>query len=130
MLAYFVDIADDVPSKILRLSNVFSGLQSTTIGTATRVRSKRGDPRNKNSTDLFHSPLSSFLQRYNDPMATARYVHWQDGELWIGYFEEFPDYLTQGESIAELEENLRDLYRDITSGEIPGIRRVAELSVG
>jgi len=34
------------------------------------------------------------------------------------------------ETLAELEENLRDLYRDLTSGEIPGIRRVAELSLG
>ncbi len=50
--------------------------------------------------------------------------------MWLGYFEEFPDYLTQGESLRELEENLRDLYRDLTSDEIPGIRRVAELSVG
>jgi hypothetical protein len=45
--------------------------------------------------------------------------------MWLGYFEEFPDYLTQGESLKELEENLVDLYRDLTSGEIPGIRRVA-----
>ena len=43
---------------------------------------------------------------------------------------EFPDYLTQGETLAELEGNLRDLYRDLTSGEIPGVRRVAELTVG
>ena len=50
--------------------------------------------------------------------------------MWLGYLEEFPDYMTQGESLAELEENLRDLYRDLTSGAIPGIRRVAELSVG
>ena len=50
--------------------------------------------------------------------------------MWLGYFEEFPDYLTQGETPAELEENLRDLYRDLTSGEIPGIRRVAELAIG
>jgi predicted RNase H-like HicB family nuclease len=63
-------------------------------------------------------------------MTTARYVHWQVDEMWLGYFEEFPDYLTQGESLGELEENLRDLYRDLTSGEIPGIRRVAELSIG
>lgn len=62
-------------------------------------------------------------------MATVRYVHWQDGDAWLGYFEEFPDYLTQGESREELEENLADLYRDLTSGEIPGIRRVAELTV-
>jgi predicted RNase H-like HicB family nuclease len=43
---------------------------------------------------------------------------------------EFPDYLTQGETLSELEENLRDLYLDLTSGEIPGIRRIAELKVG
>jgi len=49
--------------------------------------------------------------------------------MWLGYFVEFPDYLTQGETLAELEENLRDLSRDLTSGEIPGIRRVAELVV-
>jgi predicted RNase H-like HicB family nuclease len=61
---------------------------------------------------------------------SRRWVHWQDGELWLSYFEEFPDYQTQGESRGELEENLRDLYRVLTSGEIPGIRRVAELSVG
>ncbi|MGO9239405.1 MAG: type II toxin-antitoxin system HicB family antitoxin [Bryobacteraceae bacterium] len=63
-------------------------------------------------------------------MSSARYIQWQDGEMWLGYFVDFPDYLTQGESLAELEENLRDLYRDLTSGEIPGIRKVAELSVG
>jgi len=50
--------------------------------------------------------------------------------MWLGYLEEFPDYLTQGGSLEELEENLRDLYLDLTNGEIPGIRRVAELSVG
>jgi len=60
---------------------------------------------------------------------TARYVRWQNGEMWLGYFEQFPEYLTQGESPEDLEENLRDLYRDLTSGAIPGIRSVAELSV-
>lgn len=63
-------------------------------------------------------------------MITARFVHWQDGKMWLGYFEDYPDYLTQGESLQELEVNLRDLHRDITSGEIPGIRKLAELSLG
>jgi hypothetical protein len=60
----------------------------------------------------------------------VRYVHWRDGEMWIGYLEQFPDYLTQGETPTELEENLCDLYRDLTSGAIPGIRKVAELTGG
>jgi len=62
-------------------------------------------------------------------MTTARYGRWQDGELWLGYFEQDPDFLTQGESLSELEENLRDLSSDVTSGEIPGIRGIAELAV-
>ena len=63
-------------------------------------------------------------------MVTARFVHWQAGEVWLSYFEEYPDYLTQGESLSELKENLRDLHRDLTSGEPPGIRKVAGLLVG
>jgi predicted RNase H-like HicB family nuclease len=62
-------------------------------------------------------------------MTAARYVYWQDGEHWLGYFEEYPDYMTQGESLEDLKENLKDLFRDLTSGQIPGVRRVAELSV-
>ena len=62
-------------------------------------------------------------------MSTACYIRWQDGDMWLGYFEQYPDYLTQGGSLSNLEENLRDLYRDVRSGEILGIRSVAELAV-
>lgn len=62
-------------------------------------------------------------------MKTARYVYWQDGPHWVGYFEEYPDYQTQGESLEELQENLQDLYLDLTSGEINGIRKVADLTL-
>jgi hypothetical protein len=70
------------------------------------------------------------LEFYNTCMSTtARYFRWQEGGMWLGYFEQFPDYLTQGETLSELEENLRDLYQDLQSGEIPGLRSVAELAV-
>jgi hypothetical protein len=62
-------------------------------------------------------------------MKSPRYVYWQDHEFWLGYLEEFPDYLTQGNSLADLQEHLRDLYRDVVSGEIPAVRRVAELEI-
>ncbi len=58
-------------------------------------------------------------------MTTARYVYWQDGKQWVGYLEEYPDYLTQGESFDDLQESLKDLYHDLTSGEISGIQQVA-----
>lgn len=67
----------------------------------------------------------------SDPrrMKCVGYVHWQDGDMWLGYLEEFPDYMTQGESVAELEENLRDIYDDLTNGKIPSVRRRGELQI-
>lgn len=62
-------------------------------------------------------------------MSTARYVYWQDSQQWLGYLEEYPDYLTQGESLEDLQAHLRDLLVDLNSGEIPGVRRVGELTV-
>ncbi len=58
-----------------------------------------------------------------------KYVYWQDGDAWLGYLEEYPDYWTQGASQEELEDNLKDLYEDLSSGAIPCVRRVAELEV-
>jgi predicted RNase H-like HicB family nuclease len=62
-------------------------------------------------------------------MKKLRYVYWQEGDAWLGYLEEYPDYWTQGESLDDLVEHLKDLYEDVTSGQIPGIRRVGELII-
>ena len=62
-------------------------------------------------------------------MQLKRYNYWQDEEMWIGYLEEYPDYWTQAETENEFRINLLDIYQDLTSGEIPCVRRVAELEV-
>ena len=62
-------------------------------------------------------------------MKTIKYIYWQDGDMWLGYLDEFPDYMTQGMTQDDLQENLRDIYEELTSGRIPGVRRVAELQV-
>lgn len=58
-----------------------------------------------------------------------KYVYWEDEDIWLGYLEEYPDYWTQGETEAELKENLLDIYKELTSGTIPNVRKVAELEV-
>lgn len=62
-------------------------------------------------------------------MNTIKYVHWQEDGGWIGYLQDYPDYWTQGETLDDLKEHLTDLYRDLSSGEMPGIRKVDELVV-
>ena len=60
-------------------------------------------------------------------MHSVQYVHWQEGDWWLGYLEEYPDYWTQGETLQDLVEHLKDLYLDLSSGLIPGARKVGEL---
>jgi hypothetical protein len=33
--------------------------------------------------------------------------------MFIGWLEEYPDYRTQGESMGELEENLKDIHESL-----------------
>ncbi len=62
-------------------------------------------------------------------MQTAKIVYWEEEGAWIGYLEEFPDYRTQGDTLEDLESLLCDLYKDLTSDELPRIRRVADIAV-
>ncbi len=58
-------------------------------------------------------------------MEGKKYICWQDDDIRLGYLEEYPDYMTQGKTIEELKENLRDIYIELNSGNIPGVRRKA-----
>jgi predicted RNase H-like HicB family nuclease len=62
-------------------------------------------------------------------MKTAKFTYWQDGDYFLGFLNEYPDYQTQGMSKEELVNNLKGLLVDLESGEIPYIRKVEELVV-
>ena len=62
-------------------------------------------------------------------MSRAKFVYWKQDGMWLGYFQEYPDYCTQGETLDDFKEHLRDVHADLTSGTIAGIRRVGELAV-
>ena len=62
-------------------------------------------------------------------MKTVQYTFWQDGEFFLGYLNDYPDYHTQAYSKEELLENLKDLLKDIQSEEIPFIKKVEEMAI-
>jgi predicted RNase H-like HicB family nuclease len=62
-------------------------------------------------------------------MTAVKIIYWEENGAWLGYLAEFPDYWTQGETLDDLREHLKDLYADLTSGEIPGVRRAEELII-
>lgn len=58
-------------------------------------------------------------------MRTLLYPWWRDDDFYLGFFNSYPGYWTQGESKDELIENLMDLE----SGEVPYVRKVEGLSL-
>ena len=60
-------------------------------------------------------------------MERHKYVYYEDDGFFIGYWEDFPDYRTQGKTHAELIVNLKEIYHDLNSGEIPHVYHVGEL---
>lgn len=51
-------------------------------------------------------------------MQTVKIVVWQEDDAWMGYLQEYPDYWTQGETLTDLREHLKDLQIDLSSGVI------------
>lgn len=62
-------------------------------------------------------------------MRSIKFTSWQDGDFYIGFLNEYPDYLTQGATKEELADNLKDLLIDLESGQVPYVHKVEELLV-
>ena len=60
-------------------------------------------------------------------MRTLKYTFWQDGEFFLGYINDYPDYQTQAYTKDELADNLKDLLTDIESRKCPLLRRSASM---
>ena len=73
--------------------------------------------------------MSLNARRYNTVMETKRFIYHEEDGMLVGWLEEYPDYRTQGETMEELQANLLDLYHDLTSGGIPCVHKVGELSI-
>ena len=49
-----------------------------------------------------------------EPRAEFEYVYFEADEGgYVGYFKDFPQHVTQGETIEELEEMLLDMYESL-----------------
>ncbi len=62
-------------------------------------------------------------------MRTLKYTFWRDGEFFLGFLNDYPEYHTQAYSKEELLANLRDLLSDLESGQVPFVRKVEEIAI-
>ena len=56
-------------------------------------------------------------------------IYWQDKDFWLGKLVEYPDIMTQGETLQELEENMRDAFKLMTMEDVPKTHKVKELAL-
>jgi predicted RNase H-like HicB family nuclease len=62
-------------------------------------------------------------------MKILKFTYWKDGNYYLGFLNDYPDYETQGLSKEELVKSLKDLLVDLESGEVPYVRKVEDLVV-
>lgn len=56
-------------------------------------------------------------------------IYWKSDKFWLGRLREFPDIMTQGRTLKELEENMRDAYRTMILDDVPDGYAVKEIAV-
>ena len=56
-------------------------------------------------------------------------IYWKGEKFWVGKLLEHPEIMTQGETIDELEENLRDAYKLMVMEDVPEGYQTKEISV-
>ena len=52
-------------------------------------------------------------------MRTLTLEYWEDEGWYVGRLKELPGVMSQGQTIPELEENIRDAYQLMTGTEAP-----------
>jgi len=55
-------------------------------------------------------------------------IYWKGEKFWIGKLFEHPEIMTQGETLEELEENMKDAYMLMTMEDVPENHDVRELA--
>jgi predicted RNase H-like HicB family nuclease len=56
-------------------------------------------------------------------------VYWKGEKFWLGKVLEHPEIMSQGETLEELEENLKDAYKLMLMDDVPSDYQLKEISV-
>lgn len=55
-------------------------------------------------------------------------IYWKGDKFWVGKLLDYPNIMTQGETIEELEENLKDAFILMTMDDVPEKYQIRELA--
>jgi predicted RNase H-like HicB family nuclease len=56
-------------------------------------------------------------------------VYWKGKRFWVGRLLEHPEIMTQGETLEELEENMKEAYLLMAMDDVPEEHKIKELTL-
>jgi predicted RNase H-like HicB family nuclease len=56
-------------------------------------------------------------------------IYWKGDKFWLGKLIEHPEIMTQGKTVNELEENIKDAYMMMVMEDVPMEHKVKEIAI-
>ena len=56
-------------------------------------------------------------------------IYWKGAKYWLGKLLEHPEVMTQGQTIEELEENIKDAYLLMAMDDVPEDHDMKEIAI-
>ncbi len=56
-------------------------------------------------------------------------IYWKGKKYWLGKLLEHPEIMTQGETLEELEENIKDAYLLMAMDDVPEEYKMKEIAI-
>ena len=56
-------------------------------------------------------------------------IYWKSDKFWLGKLLEYPEVMTQGETVEELEENIKDAYQLMIMDDVPAEFQTKQIAV-
>jgi predicted RNase H-like HicB family nuclease len=56
-------------------------------------------------------------------------IYWKGEKYWLGKLLEHPEIMTQGETLEELEENIKDAYLMMAMDDVPEEHKMKEIAI-
>lgn len=56
-------------------------------------------------------------------------IYWKGKNYWVGKLLEHPDIMTQGKTLTELEENMKEAYILMTMEDVPAEHKIKKLEL-
>ncbi len=56
-------------------------------------------------------------------------IYWKSDKFWLGKLFEHPEIMTQGETLEELEANIKDAYLMMAMDDVPEKHEIKEIAL-